>query len=188
MRPKTCKSCKEKFQPTRQFQVVCEKSGCAYDYVIAQKEAKRKKDHREQKRALKTKPQLTSEAQAAFNKFIRLRDKDDCCISCGRHEWEIQHVGTGGKWDCGHYLTIGAHREIRFHEDNAHRQCKKCNGGAGNFSRKDKAVSQEYRYRLVQKIGIEAVEWLEGPHEPKKYTKDELIQIKKTYQKKTREL
>jgi len=45
-----------------------------------------------------------------------------------------------------------------------------------------------YRKRLIDKIGIESVEWLEGPHEPKKYTVDELVEIKTVYRRKLKEL
>jgi len=42
----------------------------------------------------------------------------------------------------------------------------------------------EYRIRLVKKIGQAAVDWLEGPHEPKRYTIDELKEIKAEYKSK----
>jgi hypothetical protein len=40
----------------------------------------------------------------------------------------------------------------------------------------------------VKKIGAEKVEWLEGPHEPKHYTVEDLKAIKKEYSRKAREL
>jgi hypothetical protein len=46
----------------------------------------------------------------------------------------------------------------------------------------------EYRRGLVAKIGIEKVEWLEGKHESKKYTIDEIIEIKKHYQQKIKDM
>lgn len=45
-----------------------------------------------------------------------------------------------------------------------------------------------YRINLVGRIGQDAVDWLEGPHEPKKYTADELRELAAYYRKKTREL
>jgi len=41
---------------------------------------------------------------------------------------------------------------------------------------------------LIEKIGLERVEWLEGPHEPKKYTIDELKGIRDLYRRKLKEL
>ncbi len=40
----------------------------------------------------------------------------------------------------------------------------------------------------MAKIGVEKLEWLEGPHEAKKYTIDEILEIKKHYQQKIKEL
>ena len=45
-----------------------------------------------------------------------------------------------------------------------------------------------YRVNLLDKIGKEKVEWLEGPHEPKKYTCEELKEIELTYKQKLRDL
>lgn len=97
-------------------------------------------------------------AQSAFNRFIRLRDHNLPCISCDRSEMEIRrnYAGTGGMWDCGHYLSCGARGELRFSEDNAHKQCKQCNrdksGNAG-----------QYRINLIRRIGEHRVRVLEEP-------------------------
>jgi hypothetical protein len=93
-----------------------------------------------------------------------------------------------GKYDCGHFKTVGGFPELRFEELNAHKQCKKCNGGAGNFTRKDASVSKEYRKQLIKKIGLDKVEWLEGAHEPKKYTCAELKAIELLYKQKLKDL
>ena len=45
-----------------------------------------------------------------------------------------------------------------------------------------------YRAQLVREIGLERVEWLEGPHPAKKYTADELRAIRDLYRAKLREL
>ena len=45
-----------------------------------------------------------------------------------------------------------------------------------------------YRRALVELIGVEKVEWLEGPHEPKKYTIDDLKAIKAEYIRKRKEI
>ena len=64
----------------------------------------------------KTIPQLTKKAQEVFNKWIRERDKDLGCISCGG---SVDHAG--------HYFSVGQHSALRFHEDNVHGQCIGCN-------------------------------------------------------------
>jgi hypothetical protein len=58
----------------------------------------------------------------------------------------------------GHYLPKGSNGNLRWNEDNCHKQCATCNNHlSGNLL--------QYRKTLVKKIGIDKVEWLEGPHE-----------------------
>ena len=45
-----------------------------------------------------------------------------------------------------------------------------------------------YRMELIKRIGQEKVDWLEGPHEPKRYTIDDLKAIKAHYRALAREL
>lgn len=122
---------------------------------------------------MKTKADHAKEAQSVFNAYIRERDKDEVCISCGRFHQ--------GQWHAGHYRTVGSHPELRYSELNVHKQCAPCNNHkSGNVV--------EYRINLLDKIGDKALAWLEGPHEPKKYTVDELKQIKAAYKQKLKEL
>jgi hypothetical protein len=94
-------------------------------------------------------------------------------VSCGRHH--------NGQWHAGHYRTVGGNPELRFEPLNAWRQCAPCN----NHKSGDIV---NYRIELVKRIGAEAVEWLEGPHEAKKYTVEELKAMTADYRAKTREL
>jgi len=168
----------------RPLQAVCgHECAMLYGKVLAAK--KSRSDVRVRKEKLKSRSDYMKEAQNIFNKFIRARDEKDPCISCGRYV--VEHT-LGGAWDCGHYLSRGARPELRFEELNAHKQCKSCNGGAGKYARKNYTVTKEYKERLIFKIGAEKVEWLEGPHEAKHYTIDDLKQIKETYKAKLKEL
>jgi hypothetical protein len=45
-----------------------------------------------------------------------------------------------------------------------------------------------YRIELIKRIGLEMVEWLEGVHEPKRYTIDELKALKADYRAKVRQM
>jgi len=191
--PKRCKQCKtEIVDPTPWRKPFCSYQ-CGIQYVRAKdqekKAKKQRKETREWKEANKTKPQLIKEAhQDGFNPYIRIRDKDKPCISCGRHEWEIPDKYTGGKWDCGHYLSVGSCQELRFHEDNAHKQCKECNGGSGKYARKNRTVREEYRERLIERIGLDRVEWLEGPHQTQNLTHEDIREIKQYYKDKIKVL
>lgn len=129
---------------------------------------------------------LIKEAQEAFNKFIRLRDRDKPCVSCCDAS---PTQACGGQWDAGHYLSVGSHPELRFNEDNCHKQCKVCNGGAGKYQRKKRAVDDAYRAELIRRIGLERVEALENrKYEPGKWTADDLRAIRDDYRKRCREL
>lgn len=115
----------------------------------------------------------TKKAQAAFNAFIRAEDAKEPCISCQRFH--------DGQYHAGHYRTVGGHGELRFEEDNCHKQCSVCNNHlSGNIA--------DYRINLVKKIGLSRVEWLEGPHNPKKYSIEDLKDIEATYKAKLKQL
>jgi hypothetical protein len=196
---KKCSECPKALPETRNsLQVVCSPS-CAYTRVkrlnerkastIANKQRKaEKKALRARKQALKSKSDWLREAQVAFNKFIRLRDKDEPCISCGRYDNEIGYIGAGGKWDAGHWKTRGAFPELRFTENNAHKQCKSCNGGAGKYTKKNHTVAQQYKINLIEKIGQKNVDLLETKHEPLKLTIDDIKLLKAEYHAKIKEL
>ena len=171
-KPKKCKICKNTFEPVRFAQIVCGIS-CAIEHSRALTAKKKAKEHKEAKAKLKSRAEYLKECQTVVNKYIRLRDKDEPCVSCGRH-----HTG---QYHAGHYRTVGAAPELRFNEFNVHKQCSVCNNHlSGNLI--------EYRRGLVAKIGIEKVEWLEGKHEAKKYTIDEIQAIKKEYQQKIKDM
>ena len=121
-----------------------------------------------------------SDAQAAVNEYVRMRDAHLPCISCDSTPND-NDLMTGSRWDAGHYRSVGACPELRFEPSNIHRQCVKCNRNlSGN--------AVEYRIRLVLRIGAEKVAWIEGPHEARKYTVDEIKAIKAKYRAMTREL
>ena len=115
-----------------------------------------------------------------MNEFIRLRDAHLPCISCDSIPSD-HDLFTGSRWDAGHYRSVGSCPELRFEPLNIHRQCVKCNRNlSGN--------AVEYRIRLVLRIGVERVAWLEGLHPARKYTVEEIKAIKADYRAKTREL
>lgn len=144
-----------------------------------------RKELRARREAIKPKSKWLSEAQIEFNKFIRFRDHDKPCISCGRVEVELT---IGGQWDAGHYLSRGAYPELRFEELNCHKQCKSCNAGSGKYTKKNRTVQNDFRDNLIIRIGQEKVDWLEGPHKINHYTIDYLKILKIEYRKKWREL
>jgi len=132
-----------------------------------------KKDIRQRKQAAKTLGQLHKEAQPEFNRFIRLRDRGQPCISCQKH--------TDRQIHAGHYLSVGSSPELRYLETNVNAQCSICNNHlSGN--------GIHYRINLINKIGVEGVELLEGPHKPAKYTREDILAIKAKYKAKANQL
>lgn len=187
-RPKKCRvaECRATFVPAQPFQTWCSPD-CAVAIIRQRQEKQRKsfaqRERREikvRKEKLKSRADHLREAQAAVNEYVRLRDAHLPCISCDSIPND-DDLMTGSRWDAGHYRSVGACPELRFEPLNIHRQCVKCNRNlSGN--------AVEYRIRLVQRIGAETVAWLEGPHEPRKYTVEEIKTIKAEYRAKTREL
>lgn len=175
-----CKVCGDyyvKFQSTQQ---VCSVK-CAMVMGKRKSEEARKKQakadrllQRQKLQALKSRSDWLKDLQKVFNQFIRLRDKDLPCISCGRYHQ--------GQWHAGHYKTVGSSPELRFCEENVHKQCSPCNNHlSGNIV--------NYRLGLIEKIGLERVEWLERQdHPPLKLTVDEIKALIKVYKAKVKEL
>lgn len=191
-----CKLCKKKFEAFNSTQPFCSpdhayawlntEEGKAKTQKVREKAAKKKiaaqkKKDRETKERLKSRGEWIAHLQKEFNRFIRLRDHYQPCISCGRHDSQIQEQGRGGKWDAGHYRSVGSTPELRFTEDNVHKQCKKCN----NFQSGNHV---EYRKYLIERIGIERVLVVEGPTKPLKLSIPEIRELIKHYRQKANEL
>ena len=169
----------------------CQNPGCVLQRTVKIREKADKKkakagraETRKRKEAIKTRSQWIKEVQVEFNKFIRARDKDLPCISCGKFDHEINDRFKGGKWDAGHFKTRGGFPELRFTEDNCHKQCKSCNNPG---PRKAEKVRVDYRVNLIKKIGLERVEVLEGPNDMPKWTIEELKELKAYYRAKEKE-
>ena len=177
MKQRKCAWCKSPFEPKRMGQKVCSPE-CAHKIAVKKREKIERAEEKVKRERLKTLPRLTYEAQVAFNTFIRCRDMGQVCVSCLK---PLSSDFVGGRFDAGHYQSTGSAPHLRFHEDNCHGQCKQCNRyGAG------RAV--DYRLGLIQRIGLERVEALESDNQPRKYTREELVGIKKAYQAKVRQL
>lgn len=187
-RSKTCKNpaCRASFVPQRLGQAVCNYTcGLAIKDVNQERARKslaqvERREIKVRKEKLKSRADHMRETQVVFNEFIRLRDAAHPCISCDSVSTDDGLI-TGSRWDAGHYRSVGSCPELRFEPLNVHRQCVRCNRNlSGN--------AVEYRIRLVQRIGAEKLDWLEGPHEAQRYTVEELKAIKAKYRAMTREL
>ena len=145
------------------------KSQKTKDKAAKQKAKQERAEQKERKEKAKSKGDWLALAQKAFNAYIRARDQNEPCISCGRH---FTCLATAG-----HFLTVGARPEHRFNKDNCHRQCVRCNHFlSGNVA--------QYRLNLIKKIGLERVESMERDHKPKHYSVEDLKDLIKKYKSK----
>jgi hypothetical protein len=181
LKTRKCNICKTPFLQFRTTQKVCSPK-CAAEAARLKREkeerleAKRQRQQtREAKDKAKTLTERKDDLKFWFNKFIRLRDRDEPCISCGTRNPNIVYAA-------GHYRTTKAASHLRFNEDNVHKQCNEyCNRQqSGNIT--------NYRINLIKKIGVERVEALENDNRTYRYTHEELKQLIATYKAKCKEL
>ena len=168
-----CKNCKEKFEPARFNMKYCLKDECVRVFVEEVKNKTWKKTKQKAKLDLMTLSDYLKLAQQVFNKFIRLRDKGQVCISCQKKPL---------KENAGHFFNANNHYNVRFDERNTHLQCEHCNTYlSGNLI--------EYQRNLIHKIGIESCHELEADaRKTRKFTKDELKEIITEYKQKVKQL
>lgn len=207
VKPKRCRICRTEFVPRLTTQACC-KPSCAIEYArlggekrqsAAMKrcaEAQKREDRQEtRERKLKSMSlsKLKNLAQREFNRWVRERDYDQPCISCG----EFVDDPVNG-WDAGHFRTVGAAGHLRYNPDNCHKQCKSCNSTARRNSsgrvlavldvERAMTVRAKYRVRLVEKIGAARVELLEDDNRVIKWSREDLTLLRKAYFTKWREL
>lgn len=173
-----CAHCKRNLIQDRPSQIV--HTECAADYVMAQG-AKRERlqakasraETRMRKEAVKTRQQWLVEAQSVVNRYVRLRDKDKPCCSCDRPaSWD-------GQWHASHFRSVGAASAVRFNLWNIHKGCSICNNHlSGNI--------EGYRPRLIERIGVEKVDWLLAQNQLIRYDIEYLKRLKEVFAKKVR--
>lgn len=173
MKTRKCKYCKSVFSPITSLQKNCFEPNCVTEWLneVKQKNWKRKKA--KLKMDLMTVQDYVKLAQQVFNKYIRLRDAGNVCISCQKKPL---------KENAGHFYNANNHWSVRFDERNVHLQCEHCNTYlSGNLI--------YYRENLLKKIGIEEFENLSvEATKTRKFTTEELKEIIATYKKKIKEM
>lgn len=105
--------------------------------------------------------------QRQFNGLIVLLDKDDACGSCGR-------CRCGSGWDCGHVKSTGSHPELRFDFLNAYKQGSACNRSNRLLNSQSLTISKQYEERIIKTKGQWVMDYLNGPHKAKHYTREGL--------------
>lgn len=183
------KSCRALFVKSRPMQKVCSPE-CSHILAVQKRKAAedkqeraRRKETRERLQQHIRKPVLEQKARKALQELRRHEDiaAGHGCVSCDKPYDGYENRSAGHGWDGGHYRSVGSAAHMSLVPNNIWLQCVRCNDRLGGNH-------VEYRKRLVQRIGIEAVEALEADNEPRNYTRDELIQLAAHYRAKLREL
>jgi len=168
VKQKTCKVCRAKFTPARPLQTTCS-IPCAIEWGIKAAEKKtalerkaEKKNDALRKKALKSRSDWMKDAQAAVNAWVRFRDRDQPCISCGTF--------NATAWHAGHFYSTAARPDLRLDPANIHRQCAQCNLYlSGNLN--------EYRKNLPSRIGQAELDRLDGPPTNQRMTAEVIKEI-----------
>lgn len=180
-RKRKCKVCKAEYMAQRPMQNVCT-GPCALKLVerqktkaAAEKTKRERRESREAKQRLKTRADYAKEAQAAINRYVRLRDAHLGCISCDKPaSWQ-------GQWHCSHFRSVGAAPHLRFNLWNMNKSCSACNNFlSGNI--------MAYRPALIEKIGHAKVEWLECNSDIARHDIPYLKRVKAIFSKKSRRM
>jgi len=157
LKAKPCRFCKVDFHPRNSLQVTCSPP-CAIKYTTLLKEKKakaaiKKAQYKERvcvmvrKNKAKTRSAWLKDLQTLVNRYVRLRDEKDGCISCDKP------ATWNGQWHCSHYYSVGSSSFVRFNLWNLHKSCSVCN----NFL---SANIGAYTPRIIEKIGQERFDWL----------------------------
>lgn len=180
--PSVCKVCHAPYTKSQPMQKVCGwacaliEGGKVTAKANKAKASKERTETRKRKETLLTRSDWIKRAQVAFNSYIRARDAHQPCISCGK---PLTIEAVGGGFDCGHYRSVGSAPHLRFNDNNAHGQCKKCNLWlSGN--------AVDYRLGLIQRIGLVSVDILEADQCLRKYTIEGLQALVKQYRELTK--
>lgn len=162
--------------------------GCYPKWLYSTKEGKEKvkratliatKDSRELKaeeERIKEETKLSYllvNTRTVCHNYIRKRDKGKPCISCGT-KWRPN-------FQAGHFYKAELYSTLKFHQDNIHGQCSKCNiREEGNLSK--------YAVELPKRIGLEKYESLnrlayKEKQSTFKWNREELKRIREKYKK-----
>lgn len=183
MKQRTCKYCGSLFTPFKPLQPkVCTSIDCRAQFAIdfvdklkKKREAENRKETREKKQQLKTWQEWFDECKTLAQKYARLRDKYDGCISCNKP------ASWGGQWHGSHFRPAGNNKAVALNLLNIHKACSECNNHkSGNLI--------DYQDKLIKKIGQAKVDWLKAQTQPYKHSIEYLQRYKKVMTKMCRRI
>jgi hypothetical protein len=173
----------------------CDNAGCRLDYAqgVRAKEAEKAARSRKNEFYKNDIPKQLDLCQKTFNKLRRLqelkwfddRGMEPACISCGKP------MG-GDIWCAGHFKTRGAQSGLRFDPKNVYLQHnRRCNSDlSGDIygTKTTHGYLQGLRNRFGDEEAQKIIDYCETNTETRKWTCDELIAMRKEWNKQIREL
>lgn len=177
-----CKVCRKPSEPFNTLHNYCS-IDCQLKWLNTKTGKKtvnktRRKIHKEKLATVRGFSHWAKVTQTVVNKYVRLRDIDKPCISCGKYDHDLKETPRG-KWDAGHYKTVGARSQLRFNTKNINKQCVRCNGYQGGDISGQKTG-------IVKRFGQARLDWLDGHHESKDYSIEDLAKMRRVFNKKIR--
>lgn len=169
-RLKKCRYCSERNIPYGSIRPFCYDNAC----IRAHNEKTRASEKRKAKQAHNQgdRKYMYQKAKGVMQKYARLRDWGEPCISCGIDYFKCQIHG-------GHFRPAGMNSAVVFNLWNINAQCAQCNSGnmkSGNVT--------EYEIGLIKKIGRDKVEWLKSQTQTHKHDIEYLSRLVKIFSKK----
>ncbi len=166
--------CRHPFEKRSMTHVACSPDCALIVGRLVQAKIERKKD-RVRKDDIQPVKVLLKRAEKAVNRYVRLRDRFDGCISCNKpSHWD-------GVWHASHFKSVGSNSVLRYNLLNINKSCNECNFFmAGNIV--------EYEKKLILKIGTDRVDWLKCQNGVRRYDAEYLIRLTRIFNKKARRL
>ena len=191
MKLKKCKICGKKFEPFNTLSRVCGWQ-CALIYAKDQDKRKEKAIARKEKKEfydndVKRQHNLT---KTVFNRLRVLQEKEwfrktgqrPQCISCGKENMD---------WCCGHFKTVASQGNLRYDTRNTYLQCNRyCNKAlSGNIygNKTTRGYIKGLYDRFGEEKAKEIIDYCETQTESKKWTAQELREMRKEFNKQIRE-
>jgi hypothetical protein len=114
-----------------------------------------------------TLPKLKKKTLDLYSELVKLRAAKEGKLNCYTCDSRLELKTSNCQ--LGHFLSRGAYPGLTFHSDNSRLQCYRCNCHLhGN--------TIEFRDRLIEEIGIEAVESLErSRHTQVKWSRSDFL-------------
>lgn len=184
IRKRRCKECNEPFTPTfSTVQSVCSPK-CAIAYSSKKDKQVKEKNkveldkmfiEKKQREGLTT---LIKSVVTTCHLYIRLRDTNKPCISCG--------TAYKDDFDAGHFYKAELFSSLKFDERNINGQCIQCN-------RREEGNLNDYELNLPERIGKFEFTTLqdrayESRHKTFKWDREKLIEIRNYYKTKIKTL